>query len=131
MTQYTFIGDLHSGNIAADRLAFRRALKKSDKVICYSGDYKPNDNIKILAKDCDLLISEATFPNDYADLAHQHNHSTSIDAAKIASAANCKKLALVHISAFFNNRLDKMKSEASSVFGKEVILPEDFMVLEV
>ena len=32
-TEYTFVGDLHSGNIAADRKAFRRILKKSNKVI--------------------------------------------------------------------------------------------------
>ncbi len=111
--------------------AFRIQDKNSEKTICYSGDYKPNENLKILAKDCDLLISEATMPNSLADLTHMHNHSTPIDAAKIAEEANCKKLALVHISAVFKHQLKKMKSEANSIFGKEVILPEDFMELEV
>ncbi len=111
--------------------AFRIQDKESDKAICYSGDYKPNENLKVLAKDCDLLISEATMPNNLADLAHKHNHSTPIDAAKIAKDANCKKLALVHISAVFKHQLKKMKKEANSIYSKEIILPEDFMELEV
>lgn len=111
--------------------AYRIKDKESDKVICYSGDYKPNENLKLLAKDCDLLISEATFPNSLADMAHKHNHSTSVDAALIAQETNCKKLALVHISAVFERQLKKMETEASSFFGKEIILPEDFTVVEV
>lgn len=33
MTEYTFIGDLHSGNIVADRKAFRKILKDAEKVV--------------------------------------------------------------------------------------------------
>ena len=111
--------------------AYRIKDKESDKTICYSGDYKPNENLKLLAQGCDLLISEATFPDGLADLAHEHNHCTSVDAARIAKEANCKKLALVHISAVFQYQLRKMKLEASSIFDKEVILPEDFMEIEL
>lgn len=33
MTLYTFIGDIHSGNIVSNRKAFRKALKESERVI--------------------------------------------------------------------------------------------------
>ena len=33
MTKYTFVGDLHSGNKASNRKAFRKILKESEKVI--------------------------------------------------------------------------------------------------
>ena len=33
MTKYSFIGDLHSGNRASNRIAFRKALKNAEKVI--------------------------------------------------------------------------------------------------
>jgi len=125
--------NLNYGKMDHDPLTFAFKIEDPDsnKSICYSGDYKPNKSLKKLAKDCNLLISEATFPNNLANIAHEHNHSTALDAAKIGEASNSKKLALIHISAYFKEHLEEIKAEARSAFSKEVILPEDFMVIEI
>ncbi len=66
--------------------------------ITYGGDTKYCQNLVNLAKDSDLLIHEATFPEDNQEKAEEYFHSTPLDAARVAREAGAKKLALVHFS---------------------------------
>ena len=110
-------------------LAYR--IEESGRSICYTGDSKPTKNLERLAKNCDLLISEATLPSKFADFAHTHFHMTPEDAASLALKASCKRLALFHISSYFLDQLNNFKIEAKKIFNNEVILAEDLMKLDV
>jgi len=112
-------------------ISFAFRIEYEDRSICYSGDTRPTQNLIDLAKDCNLLICESTLPNEYAQLAHKINHSTPSDAAKIATKANCEKLALFHISSYFKDQITNFKKEAEVIFKKEVIIAEDLMVIDV
>ena len=109
-------------------LAFRIDRKRS---ICYASDTAPLNRIIQLAKDCDILIHDASYPRKFAQLAHKYYHSTPQDAAEIASKARVKKLVLFHILGEFENNFHVMLKEAEEFFGGEVLIAEDMKKLEI
>jgi ribonuclease Z len=64
-----------------------------DICITYSSDTAPCNNIIKLAKNCNILVHEAS---GYDPLAHVYGHSTVEDALRVAIEAGVKKLILVH-----------------------------------
>jgi len=64
--------------------------------------YDPDYLVPIL-KDADLLYHEATFLHERVDRAAETFHSTALQAAKIAKAANVKRLMIGHFSARYND----------------------------
>ncbi len=68
-----------------------------------------------LAKESDLLLSEATFTEEHDDKADQYSHMTSKQAAQIASMSDSKKLILCHISQRYKITTDLLE-EAKEVF---------------
>lgn len=99
------------------------------KTIVYATDTRPFINTITAAKNADLLIHEATYANDNENLAKERMHSTALEAALIAKKANCKKLALLHISSRYHS-IDTMKKEAKKIF-KNTIIPNDGDILEI
>lgn len=122
-------GKYNLSSIQADHsiISFSYRVEFEGKSICYIGDTKPNPRLLKLVKNCNLIISEATLPDNLKKHAHDIGHSTPSDAAQIATEAGCDTLALVHISSYFQNQIDDFKKEAEAVFSKEVIIPEDLM----
>lgn len=102
--------------------------KKSKKIV-YSGDTTPCEEMVDFAKNCDLLIHEATYENEDNDKAIQNFHSTSYDAANIAKQANAEKLVLTHISTRYK-KTDTLLKEAKDEF-ENTVLAEDLMKIEV
>ncbi len=82
-----------------------------------------------LAKNADLLISEAVYANDLQELATQYKHMTARDAAKIAEKAKVKKLILTHFSQRYKN-VKELVVDAKDVF-KNVEAAKDFMKLKL
>lgn len=70
-----------------------RALK-----IIYSGDTRPCQALRHAAQDADILISEAMYTAEHADLAEERGHSTAEAIAKIASEVGVRLLILTHYS---------------------------------
>ncbi|MGC8571689.1 MAG: ribonuclease Z [Candidatus Micrarchaeia archaeon] len=103
--------------------------KKEGKKIVYATDTRPTNNTINAAKDSNLLIHEATYADENKDLAKERKHSTATEAATIAKKANCKKLALFHISSRYHS-IDMMKKEATKIF-KNTIIPNDGDILEI
>ncbi len=68
-------------------------------------------------KEVDLLYHESTFLHDLVDRAKATFHSTSIEAAMIASKANVDRLLIGHFSARYKD-LTPLLDEARSVFRK-------------
>ncbi len=76
--------------------------------------YDPEYLVPIL-KDADLLYHEATFLHERADRAAETFHSTALQAARIAQAANVKRLMIGHFSARYHDA-QPLLEEAQSVF---------------
>lgn len=88
---------------------------------CYSGDTEPCDSVIQLAKDCDILIHEAT--------GTQTGHSSAADAGKIAQAAGVDNLFLIHYPLDMDRH--KMVEAAKEHFSGDIVVAEDLMVIEI
>ncbi len=113
--------------------AYRIENINSKKSICYVGDSSSCENIINLAKKCDVLICESTFPDEYKKFAHKYGHCTPSDAAEIANQAEIKTLILTHISAVFQNEkdLNRIKNQAENKFKNKIIIAKDLMTLKI
>jgi ribonuclease Z len=87
-----------------------------------------------LAQDVDVLIHEATFAHQDADMAFERLHSTSTMAAQVALAARVKLLIMTHFSPRYapGNPLDvhDLLQEAQAIFPNTK-LAYDFFSYEV
>lgn len=92
------------------------------KAISYAfcSDTRYLEAIIPLIKNVDVLYHESTFLHDLKKMADYTGHTTAFEAAKIAKAANVKKLILGH----FSNRYDNL-----NVFTEEAreIFPESYL----
>lgn len=104
---------------------------KKGRVVTILGDTKACDNSVILAQNCDYLVHEATFSGESEEMATAFYHSTSTQAARIASQANARNLILTHISARYTEEDSRLlQKEAANIFPNTIIA-EDFMIIEL
>ncbi|MGE6629415.1 ribonuclease Z [Bacillus sp. NPDC077027] len=91
---------------------------KKGRIVAFSGDTRLCENVKRLAKNADVLVHEATFGKEDAELAYNYYHSTTEQAAKTAQEANAKRLILTHISARYQGieALKQLLAEARDIF---------------
>lgn len=87
-----------------------------------------------LAQDADLLIHEATFAHQDAELAFQRLHSTSTMAAQVALEAGAKHLIMTHFSPRYapgnDIQLNDLLEEAKAIFPNTT-MAYDFLAYEV
>ncbi len=87
-----------------------------------------------LAQDADVLIHEATFAHQDAELAFQRLHSTSTMAAQVALAAQVQQLIMTHFSPRYGPgngvELKDLLAEARSIFP-QTELASDFWTYEI
>jgi ribonuclease Z len=83
---------------------------------------------RLVAWEADLLIHEATFMQEDAERAAETRHSTAVQAAELAAAANVRMLALTHISPRYSG--GQVRDEARDAF-ENVIVPRDFDSVEI
>lgn len=104
----------------------RKVVYCTDTVFC--------DAAVELAQDADVLIHEATYAHQDAEMAFDRLHSTSTMAAQVALLAGVKQLIMTHFSpryALGNNlQLDDLKQEARAIFPNTK-LAYDFLTYEV
>jgi ribonuclease Z len=98
--------------------------------VVISGDTRPCDGLREVAKEADLLVHEATFSNEDADRAKETGHSTAREAAKVAHDAGARRLVLTHISPRYSREAPELLAEARSVFP-ETAIARDGYELEV
>jgi len=92
-----------------------------DTVVC--------KNCYELAKDSDLLISEASYTSEHENKAEENKHLTAKQAAQIASQSNVKKLVLSHLSQRYKTPKEIL-DDAKTVFDN-VKVAHDFMKIKV
>ncbi len=87
-----------------------------------------------LGRDTDVLIHEATFGREGAELARQSMHSTTEDAARVALEAQTRQLVITHISPRYveGNAVtpQDLLAEARETFPNTSIA-RDFLTIEV
>jgi len=106
--------------------------KQKGRVVTILGDTRYTEKSIKLAEESDLLIHEATFSKEDQQLAYDYFHSTTMDAATIASKSNVKKLILTHISSRYQTteQHDLLLQEAKDTFPLTFIAT-DFMQIEI
>jgi len=68
---------------------------KGDRVLAYSGDSGPSDALAELARDADLLLSEATLENGGYD-GPARGHLSPVEVAAAATDARALRVVLTH-----------------------------------
>lgn len=76
-----------------------------------------------LATSADLVVMEATYTSEHTHLAALYKHSTAADAAKTASLAGARQLALTHFSQRYADT-DQHLKDARKIFPQVVALKD-------
>ena len=87
-------------------------------------------NCAKLAKNSDLLITEAVYLNNEKELAKLHEHLTAEQAGEIAKKSKSKQLYLSHLSQRYDCNEKVILNEAKKQF-KNTIIAEDLMSVEI
>ena len=83
----------------------------------YCSDTKYFSRLSAFVKGVDLLYHEATFDKSLDELAVMTGHSTTYDAARVASEAGVKTLIIGHFSARYKD-ISPLVEEARSLFPR-------------
>jgi len=96
--------------------------------VVISGDGGPAESVIEAARNADVLVHEATFCEDERERARETQHSTALEAAGVARAAEVELLALTHLSnRYFGGEVAR---EARTIFPNTVV-PRDFDTIDV
>ncbi|MEF8851345.1 MAG: ribonuclease Z [Haloarculaceae archaeon] len=101
------------------------------RTLVYTGDTRPTESVVEAAADADLLVHDATFTSDWAERARATGHATAREAADVASRADAKRLALVHVSTRYAGDASPIEDEAQAAFDGGAFVPEDGDELDV
>lgn len=96
--------------------------------LAHVGDTGRTDNLIEVCRDLDMLVIEATYLEEEAEMARDFAHLTARQAAELAVQAGVKQLILTHISRRYRER--DVLAEAREVFP-EVVVARDFDVFQV
>jgi len=100
------------------------------RLVVLSGDTRPSAKIVEAATGADVLVHEATFGEEEKERARETGHSTALEAAQVALAAQAKRLVLTHLSARYSTSGETLLKEAQQVFEATVVA-RDGMVIDV
>jgi ribonuclease Z len=103
--------------------------RRPGRKVGYSGDTRPTKSLERFFAGVDLLIFDSTFQAGDKDKAVERKHSTSVEAATLASRAGVKKLVLTHFSARYRSTA-RMLREARAVF-EPTVAARDGLVIRV
>ena len=96
--------------------------------VVLTGDTAPTPSVVEAARGADVLVHEATFLEDERDRAHETLHSTALEAAQVAAAADVGMLVLTHLSSRYAG--GDVAREARAIFGQTEV-PKDFDMIDV
>lgn len=87
------------------------------KTLAIFGDTGPTNAALELAQNVDVMVHEATLEAAMAEKANSRGHSTTVQAASVAHAANAGRLILTHFSSRYDAvGCEALLAEAQAVF---------------
>ena len=100
-------------------------IRDNDKLVCYTSDSLPNEQLLPLCQNADLLIHEGMFSSESEALSRKVMHSTATDAGKFAEASKCAQLIMVHIAPALFGRETVLLKEAQKEYKGKISIPCD------
>ncbi|MGV9169804.1 MAG: ribonuclease Z [Promethearchaeia archaeon] len=97
--------------------------------IVYSGDTRYCDMLMEAARNADVLISEAMYTSEHADLADPRGHMTAAEAAQLAKKAGVNLLVLTHYSPRYEDST-QVAHDAQEIFSNSIVA-EDLMRIKM
>ncbi len=117
---------INGAELCGETQVGRKFVYCTDTIYC--------ENAVELAQDADVLVHEATFAHQDAEMAYQRLHSTSTMAAQVALGANAKHLIMTHFSPRYapGNAivLDDLLKEARAIFPNTT-MAYDFLTQDI
>jgi ribonuclease Z len=133
LKQHPLLGKLQKGqNITykGKKISAKQATKLiPGKKVTIIMDTAPTKNADKIAKNSDLLITEATWGRELEKFVKKRKHLTAQLAAKIAKQSHSKKLILTHFSQRYKD-VQSLEKEAKKIF-KNSVTAKDFMEIKV
>ncbi len=130
-------GALQRGNsitLADGRVIHPDALvgpSRPGRAFVYCTDTAYCDNAIALAHNADVLVHEATYGDDLAEMARDRRHSTIREAATVAVRAGAKRLIATHFSTRYDGPLmEQLRTEGESVFPG-MIMAKDLLRITI
>jgi ribonuclease Z len=96
--------------------------------LVHVGDSGRTDNLREVCQSADLLVIEATYLNEEAEMAQSFAHLTARQVAELAQDTGVKHLILTHVSRRYRER--DVLAEARAIFPNAVVA-RDFDVYQV
>ncbi|MGX7328658.1 ribonuclease Z [Enterococcus bulliens] len=113
-----------------DGREFVGAAKKG-RIVTILGDTRYCEAAIELAQQADVLVHESTFNKHEAKMARAYFHSTTQQAATVATKAQVRKLCLTHISArYLAKEAKELEQEAKELFATSEVV-KDFDRIEI
>jgi ribonuclease Z len=88
------------------------------------------DAVYALAEGVDLLVIEATFLAEDANLAQEYGHLTAQQAARVAAESGVRKLVLTHFSQRYTD-MTRYHDEAAKIFDGDLVIAADLARIAV
>ena len=115
---------LFASNHPVETLASR--VEGGGRVLAYSGDSAPSENLQHAARNADLFMADATWLERERPLP-LNVHMTGHEAGLTAAAAGAKRLMVTHV--FPSNDPNDTAAEAARAYDGEVIAAHDLQEL--
>lgn len=105
-----------------------RIESEEGKVICYTGDTGPCDNLMSLAQDADILLTECYWTAGFKN--RDGNHMSTTDIIEVATTANVKTVVLTHYPPEEHARKQRLE-EIQLAYNGTVIAGHDKQIIEI
>jgi len=124
----TSIGELHvtPQAVSHEGEAFALVVEAEGRRLCYTGDTRFDSHVLAAATGSNLVLAEATLPEEFAGRAP---HMSASQAGALAMSAGAQSLMLTHL--WPTTPRGDILSAARSAFNGEVRLAEEMLSTEV
>lgn len=114
-----------SGEVVKNEVLSKPGL--AQKSYAYCSDTAYSENISDFIEDVDLLYHECSFMEDLKNIAEAKMHSTTLDAARVATEIRAKRLIIGHFSARYKE-LEPVLVETQTIFKNTILACEDLKI---
>lgn len=105
---------------------FALRAQANGSLLAYTADSSPGEPVSRAVAGADLVLSEATLPEEYTGVAP---HMTSTEAGRLARDAGASDLVLVHV--WPTNDRNQMEMLASAAFGRPAYVASEFDTFQI